>query len=207
MKILDGTKTSQGHEIILYGVKEDKHQILIVGVIHGDEPQGGELINRYLHENTVDGVLFIPVLNPDGLRARVRVNSNGVDINRNFPCANWQKSIKDDYFGGDYPASEIETRFLISIIEKYEPKLVITLHAPYKIVNYDGDAKDIAAKISAITGYPLQSDIGYPTPGSFGTYAGIERDIPTITLELDEHDSIENIYPKFKKITEMFSFI
>jgi protein MpaA len=34
-------------------------------------------------------------------------------------------------------------------------------------------------------GYPIKGDIGYPTPGSFGTWAGIEKKIPMVTLEIE----------------------
>jgi protein MpaA len=37
--------------------------------------------------------------------------------------------------------------------------------------------------MSKYNGYPVEGDIGYPTPGSLGTYYGKERDIPVITLE------------------------
>ncbi len=57
-------------------------------------------------------------------------------------------------------------------------------------------------KISEFTGYPVQKDIGYPTPGSFGTYAGVERDIPVITVEVDENELYSVLYPKFKKVFE-----
>lgn len=146
-----------------------------------------------------DNLLFIPCLNPDGLQNNTRTNANGVDLNRNFPTKNWGEDTSqagdnpDDYYGGKSPASEIETQFVIDIIEKYKPKLILTLHAPYKIVNYDGPAKEIAQKISDIIGYPVEESIGYPTPGSFGTYCGVERNIPTITLELDEKIPVENL--------------
>ena len=32
--------------------------------------------------------------------------------------------------------------------------------------------------------YPVKASMGYPTPGSFGSWAGIDRGIPTVTLEL-----------------------
>jgi len=38
-------------------------------------------------------------------------------------------------------------------------------------------------------GYPVSASIGYPTPGSLGTYAGVERKIPIITLELPRVDA------------------
>ena len=51
-------------------------------------------------------------------------------------------------------------------------------------MNFDGPAEDLAQALSQENGYKVEPSIGYPTPGSFGTYAGIERKIPTITLEL-----------------------
>lgn len=157
------------------------------------------------------GILFIPCLNPDGLQNSTRTNANGVDLNRNFPTANWGEDTSgagenpQDYYAGESAGSEIETQFVIDIIEKYQPKIILTLHAPYKIVNYDGPAQNIAQKISDIIGYPVEPSIGYPTPGSFGTYCGIERNIPTITLELDEKIPVENLVQPVFEIFDMLS--
>lgn len=201
MQILKQTKTNNKNELLLLGGSFSNNPILVVGVVHGDEPQGEDLINRYL-AGTESGMLFIPSLNPDGKQLGRRTNSNGVDINRNFPTKNWELTEKDNYFGGESPASEIETKFLINVIKEYKPRLILTLHTPYKIVNYDGPAKEVSEKISEIIGYPVEESIGYPTPGSFGTYAGVERNIPTITLEMDEEETIDSLYPKVKKIFE-----
>lgn len=201
MQILKQTKTNNKNELLLLGGSFSNNPILVVGVVHGDEPQGENLINRYLAANE-SGMLFIPSLNPDGKQLGRRTNSNGVDINRNFPTKNWELTEKDNYFGGESPASEIETKFLINVIEEYKPKLILTLHTPYKIVNYDGPAKEVSEKISEIINYPVEESIGYPTPGSFGTYAGVEKNIPTITLEMDEEEDINSLYPKVKKIFE-----
>ena len=81
---------------------------------------------------------------------------------------------------------------------------IITIHAPYKTVNFDGPAQTLADKISEFVGYPTSSDIGYPTPGSFGTYCGVERKIPTITIEIDENEDIEFSNKKFHKL---FSYL
>lgn len=184
IELVTNGKTSQGN-------------VLVIGVFHGDEPQGTYLIERYLKHKGEH--LFIPCLNPDGMALNRRTNANGVDLNRNFPTKNWGEdgsSAGEDassYYGGSAPASEIETRFVIDVIEEYNPKLILTLHAPYKIVNYDGPARDIAEKISEIISYPVEASIGYPTPGSFGTYCGVERNIPTITLELDEEIPVEEL--------------
>lgn len=203
MKVLKKEITNNKNELLLLGGSFSMNPILIVGVVHGDEPQGEYLINKYLGEVEDSGMLFIPSLNPDGKDKGTRVNSNGVDINRNFPTKNWELSDKDNYYGGDSPASEIETRFLLDVIEEYNPRLILTLHTPYKIVNYDGPAKEISEKISEIIDYPVEESIGYPTPGSFGTYAGVERNIPTITLEMDEDEDLDILYSKVKLIFEL----
>ncbi len=181
--------------------------VIVIGCFHGDEPQGDYLIRQYLKIKPDTNLLMIPCLNKSGFEAGTRVNSNGVDLNRNFPTENWILGEKGDYFGGDSPASEEETRFIISIIEKYSPKAILSLHSPYKVVNYDGgksgEGKNLAEQISAIIGYPVEENIGYPTPGSFGTWAGVERDIPTITLELDEENPVEELGKPVFKIFEM----
>ncbi len=201
MEILEKTKSAKGREIVLKGGRTAKN-ILVIGVFHGDEPQGNFLIENYL-ENNESNLLFIPCLNPDGMAVGVRTNSNGVDLNRNFPAENWKLTEKNEFFGGEKPASEIETQFVVSIIEKYHPKLILTLHAPFKVVNYDGDAKEICEKIAEIINYPVEASIGYPTPGSFGTYAGIEHGIPTITLELDENCPVEELIEPVNKILKL----
>lgn len=202
MKKLITEKTEQNNEICLIG-SDKNNSVLVIGVFHGDEPQGEFLINEYLKTKESSNLLFIPCLNPDGKALNTRQNSNNVDLNRNFPTKNWILADNPQYFGGTSPASEIETKFLVEIIEKYSPKAILTLHSPYKVVNYDGEAKELAEKISKIIGYPTEEDIGYPTPGSFGTYCGKERNIPTITLELDEEIEIKELIEPMNKIFEL----
>ncbi len=172
--------------------------------------EGGpkSLISRW-GQNPIKKLLFIPCLNPDGMQLGQRTNANGVDLNRNFPTKNWGENHGDNatcddvetaYYGGTSGGSEIETQFLIDTIREFKPNKILTLHAPYKVVNYDGPAKELAEKISTIINYPVEASIGYPTPGSFGTYAGVERQIPTITLELDEVCPIEDLVEPVHKI-------
>ena len=194
--------------IELYGNKFNP-KVLVIGVFHGDEPQGDYLIRKYLNLHKDTNLLCIPCLNKTGYELHTRVNENKVDLNRNFPTKNWVLGEKNEYYGGDSPASEKETQFLIKVIEKYKPKAILTLHSPYKVVNYDGGkginnpGRKLAERISDIIGYPVEESIGYPTPGSFGTWAGIERNIPTITLELDEVVNVEELVGPVFKIFDM----
>lgn len=215
VKILKTAKTKLNNKIQLVTTSENTKNIpLVIGVFHGDEPQGKFLIEEYFKTPKLNnGLLFISCLNPDGMKLNQRTNANNVDLNRNFPTKNWGENkgdnatcndCKTDYYGGTSPASEIETEFLVNIIKEYTPSMILTLHSPYKVVNYDGPASEIAKKISKIINYPVEESIGYSTPGSFGTWAGIERQIPVITLELDEKISVENLV---QPVFEIFNSI
>ncbi len=199
MTVLKTIESKQGRKIELVEMpfSSAEKTVLIIGVFHGDEPQGEFLTRKYTEHNQIpvkNHVLIIPCLNPDGKALNTRQNAIGVDLNRNFPVKN-RKVLKDkQYYGGEEAASEIETKFVIEIIEKYNPDFILTLHSPYRVVNYDGPAEEYAKKISEITGYPVEEDIGYETPGSFGTYAGKERQIPVITLELPEDKTDEELW-------------
>lgn len=202
MKKIKSCSTQKGREIALFG-NGKVCKALVIGVFHGDEPQGDFLIKEYIKKNPESELYFIPCLNPDGMADKKRTNASGVDLNRNFPTENWEYTGKDEFFGGEKPASEIETRFLIEVMEELKPQMILTLHAPFKVVNYDGDAREISEKISKIINYPVEDNIGYPTPGSFGTYAGIEKKIPTITLELDETCPVEELISPVHKIFDI----
>lgn len=191
---------------VYFSKGQGNKNVLIIGGFHGEEPQGCLAINNFLKNfnpkiKFKNNAYFLPCFNPDGLKRNKRKNINNVDLNRNFPTKNWQKiSYDDEFYGGDTPASEDETKFMVNLINEIKPDLILTLHSPFAVVNYDGDASVIAQKISNLSNYPVMSDIGYSTPGSFGTYCGIERNIPTITLEYSDKENIESIYDKSNKI-------
>lgn len=182
-------------------------KVLVIGVFHGDEPQGKFLVQKYLEQSSETNLLFIPCLNKFGFENNIRTNKNGVDLNRNFPTKNWELTAKNEFYGGENPASEDETKFIIDVVEKFNPEIILTLHAPFKVVNYDGaknqNELDLIEQISKIMEYPVEPSIGYPTPGSFGTWAGIENGILTITLELDEEVSVETLEPKVFEVFEL----
>lgn len=182
-------------------------KVLVIGVFHGDEPQGKFLVQKYLEQSSETNLLFIPCLNKFGFENNIRTNKNGVDLNRNFPTKNWELTAKNEFYGGENPASEDETKFIIDVVEKFNPEIILTLHAPFKVVNYDGAKNqkelDLIEQISKIMEYPVEPSIGYPTPGSFGTWAGVENGILTITLELDEEVSVETLEPKVFEVFEL----
>ena len=93
----------------------NRPNVFVIGVFHGDEPQGKFLTEKYYETHKNTNLLLLPCLNETGYKKGTRKNSNGVDLNRNFPTKNWElTNIEDDYFGGISPASEVETKFIIN---------------------------------------------------------------------------------------------
>lgn len=177
-----------------------KRGVLVLGAVHGDEPASATLAEAFIAslEKVVlpsdVTVVVVPTVNPDGLKANTRYNGCGVDVNRNFPTKSWQPAAQDARHNpGKRPASEPETRLIIDLVERYKPELIVSIHAPLHCVNWDGPAESFAGAIAGANGYELKASIGYPTPGSLGAYAGIERRIPAVTLELPPTSSDETI--------------
>jgi protein MpaA len=113
------------------------------------------------------------------------VNANQVDLNRNYPTPDWHEdNLNTPYYSGKAAASEPETRLVMALMEQYHPQKILTVHSPYKVLNFDGPARELAEAMSRESAYEVVESIGYPTPGSFGTYAGKIRQVPVVTLEL-----------------------
>ncbi len=185
----------QGRPIEMHLIGSSVRPVLVLGGIHGSEPTSVTVAQRLLETlraappRTRSGVAIIPVANPDGYAIRSRTNANKIDINRNFPAKNYGtgKSRGKMYYGGKKPSSEPETGAIIAAIDALKPRLIISIHSigdSKQCNNYDGPASSIAALMSKHNSYPAVPTIGYPTPGSLGSYAGIDRQIPMITLEL-----------------------
>lgn len=173
----------------------DKCRLLIHAGIHGEEPETTIVLSRALRLLAEPSPHCAAVLaaNPDGLTRGTRGNARGVDLNRNFPTHDWNadpvlhRSTLDDprdvvLSPGSAPGSEPETGSLIGLIEELNPKTVIALHAPLACID---DAREgaLAQWLAKRTGMPLVPYIGYPTPGSFGTW-GEEHNIGVVTYEL-----------------------
>ena len=166
--------------------------LLLIGGVHGDEPEGFGLVERYAADGewrALEGraaLWVLPRLNPDGCGIEERTNGNGVDLNRNMPTKDWSPvAAKPRYNPGPSAGSEIETQLLMQLIERLAPKLIISAHSWNPMINFNGPCRRVAERMASVNQYVVSDDIGYPTPGSLGTWAGWERKIPTITLEVE----------------------
>lgn len=177
-------------------------ELLIFAAIHGEEPETTFALSRALRHLSQPSPHCAVVLtaNPDGLIRGTRGNARGVELNRNFPTRDWRPdpvahraTLEDPrdvlLSPGPHPGSEPETRALMWLVDELRPETVIALHTPLACID---DAKEgrVARWLARRTGLPLVTDIGYPTPGSFGTW-GAERGLGVVTYEFPPASTAE----------------
>lgn len=199
-------KSLRGREIMLREFKAEQDtaaRVLVIGGIHGDELTSSSIVFRWLEllQKPDSGALqhhwrVIPVLNPDGLLAKppTRVNARGVDLNRNFPTYNWlreapqywhKKTGRDPRrFPGPSPLSEPESRWLHDEITRFKPDVIVSIHAPYGLLDFDGPSPATSGvEAPARFGRLHLHRVGV-YPGSLGNFGGLKEGIPVVTLEL-----------------------
>lgn len=185
----------EGSPLHVY-LPEGPARILILASIHGDESETTVIVSEALRciEPRNMRAAVILCANPDGTVRGTRCNARGVDLNRNFPTATWRsgpvcyKSRASDardieLSPGSHAASEPETAALIALIDQLKPAAVVSLHSALACID-DAGSSSLGVQLAARTGLPLQGDIGYPTPGSMGTWAG-EKGITLVTYEVE----------------------
>jgi hypothetical protein len=196
-----GAKSVKGVPILAREAAARKGQpssavrVLVVGGIHGDELTSSAIVFRWLEMiDDADAAAYhwqiVPLANPDGLLAKppTRVNANGVDLNRNFPTPNWErdaqkywaaKAAKDPRrFPGKSAMSEPESQWLHNEIKRFNPDVIVAIHAPFNLLDFDGPV-DPPHKLGALVLMPVGI-----YPGSLGHYGGVHKGVPVVTIEL-----------------------
>jgi len=193
------------------GTRIPQARILLIGGIHGDEYSSVSVVFKWM--KTLDGHhsgLFhwhvAPLVNPDGLLQRhsQRLNAHGVDLNRNLPTPDWHNETRDYWvrrtgkdprrYPGANPLSEPESRWLYEEIRRFQPHAIVSVHAPYGVLDFDGPPRS-PDKLGYLHIHPIGT-----YPGSLGNFAGIQHEIPVITIELPH----AGIMPSGKSISHMW---
>lgn len=197
MKQMDGCQSVEGVPVYHYeksGNHPSKQKILVISSIHGDEIPAGSVVRLWLERlETIDPRntwRVIPILNPDGVKLKTRTNANKVDMNRNFPTKDWDAKAQEFWakdakknvrrFPGNKAGSEPEVQCAIKQIEDFKPDMVVSIHTPLKVLDFDGPK----VKPPKFDYLPWKSLGNYP--GSLGRYLWFERKIPVLTMELKE---------------------
>jgi protein MpaA len=110
--------------------------VLVVGCIHGNECAALPVVaalaaSRPGHED----LWLISVANPDGTAHDNRLNSHGVDLNRDFPNGR-----------------EPETRALVAFIRRIHPAITIWFHQPQTVVRAWGRSRAAAHRYAEAVG-------------------------------------------------------
>ena len=195
-----GARTVNGRTIWVRDIQPDHAalRVLVIGAIHGDELSSASLALHWIRlagQASVDAPQavhwrFVPALNADGLFSHPprRVNAHGVDLNRNFPTPNWardarlywEKRTRKDprRYPGSTPLSEPESRFVYEEMQRFKPQLIVSIHAPYGVLDFDGPSVPPAR-----LGRLYLDQVGI-FPGSLGNYGGVHKGVPVVTIEL-----------------------
>jgi murein peptide amidase A len=195
-----GARSVKGQELWVRDIKPDNAslRVLVVGAIHGDELSSGAVALHWIKlaaqppqdAPQVVHWRFVPVLNPDGVLSSPprRVNAHGVDLNRNFPTPNWERDARVYWekrtskdprrWPGPKPLSEPESRFLHEQMQSFKPQLIVSIHAPYGVLDFDGPSVPPSR-----LGRLYLDQVGI-FPGSLGNYGGIHKGVPVVTIEL-----------------------
>jgi predicted deacylase len=200
-----------GSPIEVYRFGSGTHERMTIAGIHGgDEWNTVTLANQlivYINQNPNvipdDVTLFVlRNMNPDG-EARAhnkygRVNSNGVDLNRNFPVnwqADWNRAGCWNYLpttGGSTAGAEPETQSVINFIEKHKIEALISYHSAALGIFPGGNPPDensiqFAEALAAVSSYPYPPlDTGCQYSGTLADYAA-SQGIAAVDLELTNH--------------------
>lgn len=187
-------------------------RVLLIGGIHGDELTAVSMVFQWMQKLETERLQpfhwrVIPAANPDGLLAgkAQRTNGGGVDLNRNFGTPDWDRDARAYWqrvthsdprrYPGPSALSEPETRWLTAQIRQFRPDAVVSVHAPFGVLDYDGPL-DPPQRF----GYLRLQPLGI-YPGSLGNYAGITLGLSTITLELPN----AGIMPSFDQSQRIYA--
>lgn len=219
---IGSTATGLSIPMIVVGNPSAPHSVMIQSSIHGREWAtaamtmkiaeyyaasftAGELQDLYANTN----FYVVPMANPDGVTIAQtsdgmwKANGVGVDLNRNFDV-NWEAldskgacaPCAENYKGAG-PASESETKALISMAQSRNFDCYISYHQAGNIIYYDDNGTTesvsnastmLAMTIARTNGYGLRNlkvanANGETTMGGFNDWVQICLNKPGVTVE------------------------
>ena len=213
-----GARSVNGQAILMkeYAPLPDRDpisRVLLIGGTHGDEYASISVVLKWMRTLDIyhSGMFHwhvAPLLNPDGLlqKRSQRLNANGVDLNRNMPTPKWRDKTEKYWnkvgrdprrYPGKAPLSEPESRWLYDEIRSFKPHVIISVHAPFGVLDFDGPP----AGPSKLGKLHLKLIGTYP--GSLGNSAGVQHQIPVITVELPH----AGIMPPRSEVSRMWTDI
>ena len=184
-------------------ISDQPFKILLINGIHGNEISanwaGMRWTVRIQKQAHLTHWRVLPLVNPDGALQSIptRTNAAKIDLNRNFlpPSRSlsaaltfWKNDqLSEQYYPGKQPFNQPESRFIRDQIAEFAPHLIISLHSPYGVIDFDGPSHHAPKQL-----FHLKQGILPTSPGSLGNYAWNLLGIPVLTIEFNERDHLDN---------------
>ncbi len=169
-------------------------RVLVIGLIHGDEPEAFARFDDLWLRLTTAGygnevsLAGIESMNPDGFERGSRGNARGVDLNRNWPAGNFRPSRRR----GAAPLTAPETAAVHDFIMRFKPHVIVVFHSASSgpFVDPDGpepmsiDLADAFVRSASRVNpaWHTRPDFTNP-PGSLGTWYGLDEGRIVLTVE------------------------
>jgi hypothetical protein len=170
-------------------------RVLVLGGMHADEGASVSLVFDWIARSALGPDPRVhwrmaPLVNPDGFARRpaTRVNARGVDLNRNFATHEWAQRAQKYWvemtkrdprrYPGPAALSEPEAQWVHRQIDSFKPNLIVSVHAPYGVLDFDGPPPP-PDRLGSL----FLDQVGV-YPGSLGNYGGMVRGVPVVTIEL-----------------------
>ncbi len=221
--------TARGLPIYFFSIVKSSTPVVLVQYgIHARE-----YVTTYLALRQIDdfrrrgkkgAVYFIPAVNPEGIAITkvlplYKANGNGVDLNVNFD-ADWGTGTSNVFirssenYVGKSPFSERETSALRDFTLAVAPDVTVSYHSKGEEIYYAFSQdkkrlkrdKNIAEKLSDVTGYSLKFTVG--SAGGYKDWCIDKLKIPALTVEVGDdglshpigRESVDEIFDKNKDV-------
>ena len=112
-----------------------------------------------------------------------------------------QTSRNPRRFPGTGPLSEPESRWLAAEIERFRPDVLVSVHAPHNVLDFDGPPEP-PEQLG-----PLRLHLLGTYPGSLGRWAGVHMGLPVVTIELPRAGSMPTVSEQKKIWVDLVAWL